>query len=53
MHSVRVLAVLFFLATASTALSATKAIKFANWSMGGDGSSPTPSSLSKASACKA
>jgi len=28
MHSVRVLAVLFFLATASTALSATKAIKF-------------------------
>src|SRR5882672_6903272 len=28
MHSVRVLAVLFFLATASTALAATKAIKF-------------------------
>jgi hypothetical protein len=53
MRSARVLVVLLFLATSSTALAATKAVKFGTLLDAPDGSSRTPSSLSKTTACKA
>jgi hypothetical protein len=53
MRSARVLVVLLFLAASSTAMAATKAIKFGTLVDGTGGSSRTPSSLLKTTTCKA